>query len=82
MKSDQASDLELVGDSSSIEATAGSSLLPADRGKDAWLFLAGSFVIEALVWGTLPKFGHFSEKLRDIWTYYYSLATSHSSDWC
>jgi hypothetical protein len=27
------------------------SLPPVDRGKDAWLFLAASFVIEALVWG-------------------------------
>lgn len=61
MKSDQTSDVELVGHSSSIEATSGSSLLPADGGKDAWLFLAGSFVIEGLVWGTLIMFGHFSE---------------------
>ena len=27
------------------------SLPPADRGKDAWLALAGCFVLEALVWG-------------------------------
>lgn len=27
------------------------SLPPADGGKDAWLFLAASFVVEALVWG-------------------------------
>jgi hypothetical protein len=27
------------------------SLPPADRGKDAWLFLAAGFVVEALVWG-------------------------------
>lgn len=27
------------------------SLPPVDRGKDAWLFLAASFVVEALVWG-------------------------------
>jgi hypothetical protein len=27
------------------------SLPPVDGGKDAWLFLAASFVIEALVWG-------------------------------
>lgn len=26
-------------------------LPPVDGGKDAWLFLAASFVIEALVWG-------------------------------
>jgi hypothetical protein len=29
----------------------GDLLPPADGGKDAWLFLASSFVIEALVWG-------------------------------
>jgi hypothetical protein len=27
------------------------SLPPVDGGKDAWLFLAGAFMIEALVWG-------------------------------
>jgi hypothetical protein len=27
------------------------SLPPVDRGKSAWLFLAGAFMIEALVWG-------------------------------
>ena len=27
------------------------SLPPVDGGKDAWLFLAGCFMIEALVWG-------------------------------
>lgn len=27
------------------------SLPHADSGKDAWLFLAGAFAIEALVWG-------------------------------
>lgn len=26
-------------------------LPPVDGGKDAWLFLAASFVVEALVWG-------------------------------
>lgn len=28
----------------------------ADRGKDAWMFLAASTVIEALVWGWLRIF--------------------------
>lgn len=28
------------------------SLPAVDGGKEAWLFLAGSFFIEALVWGT------------------------------
>lgn len=27
------------------------SLPPADHGKDAWLFLAGCFIVEVLVWG-------------------------------
>ena len=27
------------------------SLPPVDGGREAWLFLAGSFFIEALVWG-------------------------------
>lgn len=29
-------------------------LPPVDTGKDAWLFLAACFVIEALVWGEYP----------------------------
>lgn len=31
------------------------SLPPTDRGKDAWLFLAACFTLEALVWGTLKN---------------------------
>lgn len=31
--------------------TVESSLLPADHGKDAWLFLMSSFIVEALIWG-------------------------------
>ena len=27
------------------------SLPPADGGKEAWLFLAACFIVEALVWG-------------------------------
>ena len=30
------------------------SLPQADRGKDAWLFLAGCFMVEALIWGEYP----------------------------
>lgn len=37
------------------------SLARADGGKDAFLFLAGSFVIEALVWGFPFSFGLFQE---------------------
>lgn len=35
-----------------------SSLPPVDEGKDAWLFLAACFVVEALVWGENPD-NHF-----------------------
>lgn len=33
------------------------TLPEADRGKDAWLFLAGCFMVEALIWGAyfLPQ---------------------------
>lgn len=34
---------------------------PADQGKAAWLFLFGSFWIEALVWGFPFSFGVFQE---------------------
>ncbi|KAH7393366.1 major facilitator superfamily domain-containing protein [Cadophora sp. MPI-SDFR-AT-0126] len=37
------------------------SLPRADSGKDAWLFLAAGFVIEALVWGFPFSFGVFQE---------------------
>ncbi len=32
----------------------GFSLPRVDGGKDAWLFLAGCFTVEALVWGKYP----------------------------
>lgn len=38
-----------------------SSLPPADRGKDAWFFLAACFMVEALVWGFPFAFGLFQE---------------------
>jgi hypothetical protein len=31
------------------------SLPPTDTGKDAWLFLAACWAVEALVWGTCPR---------------------------
>jgi hypothetical protein len=37
------------------------SLLPTDRGKAAWLFLAAGFVVECLVWGFSFSFGVFQE---------------------
>jgi hypothetical protein len=39
-------------DNSHLSATQKFSLPQADGGKDAWLFLAACFVVEALVWGT------------------------------
>ena len=45
------SDAEVELESPNPDAPHGFSLPPVDRGKDAWLFLAASFVIEALVWG-------------------------------
>ena len=42
-------------------AAAGSTLPPADGGKDAWLFLAGSFVIETLTFGFALSFGVLQE---------------------
>jgi hypothetical protein len=42
----------LLADSSSLdEQQHDLQLSPVDGGKDAWLFLAASFMIEALVWG-------------------------------
>lgn len=36
-------------------------LPPVDGGKDAWLFLAASFIIEALVWGFSFSYGIFQD---------------------
>ncbi|KAL8836820.1 MAG: hypothetical protein Q9205_004448 [Flavoplaca limonia] len=38
-----------------------STLPPVDGGKDAWLFLAACFVVEALVWGFPFSYGVFQE---------------------
>ncbi|KAL1628510.1 hypothetical protein SLS56_005855 [Neofusicoccum ribis] len=38
-----------------------SQLPPVDGGKDAWLFLAACFLIEALVWGFAFTFGVFQD---------------------
>ncbi|KAI0976265.1 MFS general substrate transporter [Xylaria arbuscula] len=37
------------------------SLPPADGGKEAWLFLAACFVVDALVWGFTLSFGVFQD---------------------
>ena len=42
------------GEASPHPARQEFSLPPVDGGKDAWLFLAASFFVEALVWGELP----------------------------
>ncbi|KAL7815683.1 MFS general substrate transporter [Trichoderma gracile] len=42
----------------------GHSLPPVDTGKDAWLFLAACFVMEAMVWGFPFAFGIFQEYYR------------------
>ena len=39
------SDLDLTG------TNEFASLPPVDTGKDAWLFLAAAFMVEALIWG-------------------------------
>jgi hypothetical protein len=38
-------------DLTSTHENEASSLPPVDGGKDAWLFLAASFMVEALTWG-------------------------------
>ncbi|KAL7799903.1 major facilitator superfamily domain-containing protein [Trichoderma ceciliae] len=42
----------------------GQSLPPVDTGKDAWLFLAACFVMEAMVWGFPFAFGIFQDYYR------------------
>ncbi|TFA98762.1 Monocarboxylate transporter 10 [Trichoderma ghanense] len=42
----------------------GYSLPPVDTGKDAWLFLAACFVMEAMVWGFPFAFGIFEKYYR------------------
>ncbi|EHK17349.1 uncharacterized protein TRIVIDRAFT_195286 [Trichoderma virens Gv29-8] len=51
-------------DESPPSGTAEFSLPPVDRGKDAWLFLAACFVLEALVWGFPFSFGVFQDYYR------------------
>lgn len=50
-RSRMASDAEAELESPTAPTPHEFYLPPVDRGKDAWLFLAASFVIEALVWG-------------------------------
>ena len=43
---------QLTAAGADIEPEDTPSIPPADGGKAAWLFLAGSFCIEMLLWGT------------------------------
>ena len=38
-----------------------SSLPSVDHGKDAWLFIAGCFLVEATIWGFPSSFGVFQK---------------------
>ncbi|PKS12687.1 hypothetical protein jhhlp_000895 [Lomentospora prolificans] len=53
-----ASDPEASTEQLALEREA-TSLPPMDGGKDAWLFLAATFVVEAFVWGFPYAFGVF-----------------------
>ncbi|KAJ4125906.1 hypothetical protein NW765_001681 [Fusarium oxysporum] len=48
-------------DLTSTHENEASSLPPVDGGKDAWLFLAASFMVEALTWGFPFAFGVFQD---------------------
>ncbi|KXJ87399.1 major facilitator superfamily domain-containing protein [Microdochium bolleyi] len=48
-------------DNASIHSRLEFSLPPADGGKDAWLFLAACWAVEALVWGFGFSFGVFQD---------------------
>jgi len=39
------------------------SVPPADRGKDAWLFLTGCFAVEGLLWSFPFGYGNFPPTL-------------------
>ncbi|KAI1368391.1 MFS general substrate transporter [Xylaria arbuscula] len=49
------------GVSGCSEGNAEFSLPPVDGGKEAWLFLAASFVVDALIWGFTFSFGVFQD---------------------
>ena len=44
-------DISLATDTGTIDQARGQQPPPADRGKEAYLFLAACFILEALVWG-------------------------------
>ena len=61
-----------TSDSIRMPDTVRSAIAPADHGKAAWLFLAGCFLTEGLIWG---KYFHLQQTfdisvlgaLSDIW---------------
>ncbi|KAM0336824.1 hypothetical protein ACHAPQ_003715 [Fusarium lateritium] len=58
------SDISLQGEGLDLDATSThqvSALPPVDGGKDAWLFLAAAFMVEALTWGFPFAFGVFQD---------------------
>ncbi|KAF2460123.1 putative MFS monocarboxylate transporter [Lineolata rhizophorae] len=64
MAASEESTLELAafnGDDGDEETHHGPefALPPADRGKDAWMFLCACFIVEAMVWGFPFSFGVF-----------------------
>ncbi|KAL8919405.1 MAG: hypothetical protein Q9208_006783 [Pyrenodesmia sp. 3 TL-2023] len=50
-----------VSKDSASNKSSVSKLPPADRGKAAWLFLAGCFLIEGLIWGLPFSYGVFQK---------------------
>ncbi|KAI9729229.1 MAG: hypothetical protein M1834_007021 [Cirrosporium novae-zelandiae] len=57
---------DLTVDINSILEREQMTLPRADGGKDAWLFLAGCFTIEALVWGFPFSFGIFQDYYTNL----------------
>jgi hypothetical protein len=53
--------IELRQSTSNTEEYSNTHYPPADRGKDAWLFLIACFLLEALVWGFPSIFGVFQD---------------------
>ena len=47
-----------TSDSVSTSDTVQLAIPPADHGKAAWLFLAGCFLAEGLIWGRDPSQNH------------------------
>ncbi|GAP88482.1 putative major facilitator superfamily transporter protein [Rosellinia necatrix] len=59
-------------DTRTLHRNAEFSLPPVDSGKEAWLFLAACFVVDALIWGYAFSFGVF----QDYYSQHAPFATS------